>query len=351
VADPSKLEHLALDLLKRGDLPGAHRTLLELAQLRPNDQALRGRITQVEAIIAQRQESQQRIQAEPLRYALAYLKAGRLAEGLQLLRDALARDPTNVKLRELALEVARKLQAQVATRAGPIPTPAPQMALPGADPMRARREAEERTKREAEDRARREAEERARQEAEERARRDAAERARREASERIRREAEERVRRDAEERARREAEAARLKREAEERARREAEERARREAEERARREAEERVRRDAEQRARRDAEAARLKRAAEERARREAEEQARREAGGARERISARSGDAPAAFQPSKAGAPEAELRARARLDAPGRDAGTLRRSARDARVAILEGLLKKIEARRRRI
>src|SRR5689334_20821930 len=103
--DASKLEHQALELLKRGDLAGAYDTLNALLQLRPNDQALRSRIRQVETIIQQRNESQARVQAEPLRYAHAYIQAGRLAEGLQLLRGALARDPSNQKLRELALEV------------------------------------------------------------------------------------------------------------------------------------------------------------------------------------------------------------------------------------------------------
>ncbi|MCK6545668.1 hypothetical protein L6R52_07345, partial [Myxococcota bacterium] len=111
--DASKLEQQALELLKRGDLPGAHQTLTALLQLRPNDQGLRARIKQVESILQQRAESQARIQAEPLRYAHAYIQAGRLAEGLQLLRGALAKDPSNQRLRELALEVARRLQAQV----------------------------------------------------------------------------------------------------------------------------------------------------------------------------------------------------------------------------------------------
>ena len=44
-------------------------------------------------LIKQREQAQERIHAEPLRYAHAYIKAGRLAEGLQLLR---ATRPSNL---------------------------------------------------------------------------------------------------------------------------------------------------------------------------------------------------------------------------------------------------------------
>jgi hypothetical protein len=374
VADTSKLELKALDLLKQGDLSGAHRALLEILSIRPNDQALKNRIAQVEHIMAQRQQSQQKMHQEPLRYAVAYIKAGRLTEGLQLLRDALARDPTNVKLRELALEVARKLQSEVAARPGPIPTPAPQMQLPGADPLRAKREAEERARREAEarqrrdyeDRARREAEERAKREAEDRARREAEDWARREAAERAKKEAAERIRKEAEDRVRREAED-RMRREADERARREAEERSKREAEARIKREAEERVRREAEAKAKREAEE-RARREAEERARREAEERARREA----DERARREAEERARREAEERARKDAELRARSRPLGPpsvgprsgeavppmdanrarptARDAGPARPSVSNGKIALLQTFLKRIEERRRR-
>ncbi|MCA9555696.1 MAG: tetratricopeptide repeat protein, partial [Myxococcales bacterium] len=133
------LEQQALEQLRRGDLRAAHQTLAVLLRHRPADVALRRRIQQVESLIRQREETQARIQAEPLRYAHAYIQAGRLAEGLQLLRAALARDPNNERLRTLALQVARKLREQV-------PAEAPAQAV---DPE-AQRRAAERARREAE---------------------------------------------------------------------------------------------------------------------------------------------------------------------------------------------------------
>ena len=105
------LERQALEQLRRGDLRGAHGTLGVLAQLRPGDQRLQRRLKQVAELIAKRNEARERMRAEPLRYAHAYIKAGRLQEGLRLLRAALARDPENERLRTLALQVARRLKA------------------------------------------------------------------------------------------------------------------------------------------------------------------------------------------------------------------------------------------------
>ncbi len=107
------LEQRALEQLRRGDLRAAHQTLSTLCRLRPDDSQLRNRILQVEQLVRQREEAQVRIQAEPLRYAHAYIQAGRLVEGLKLLRAALAKDPANQRLRELALEVAARLRKQV----------------------------------------------------------------------------------------------------------------------------------------------------------------------------------------------------------------------------------------------
>ena len=130
------LEQQALEELRRGDLRAAHRTLSILLQHRPDDVALQRRIQQVEHLVQQREA---RIQAEPLRYAHAYIQAGRLAEGLQLLRSALARDPQNQRLRELALEVARRLKDQVQSKERRPLTPSagspPLAARPGASPF------------------------------------------------------------------------------------------------------------------------------------------------------------------------------------------------------------------------
>ena len=106
------LEQHALEQLRRGDLRAAHQTLSTLLRYRPNDSQLRNRIQQVEHLVRQREEAQARIQAEPLRYAHAYIQAGRLVEGLKLLRAALAKDPGNQRLRDLALDVAARLRRQ-----------------------------------------------------------------------------------------------------------------------------------------------------------------------------------------------------------------------------------------------
>lgn len=119
MSQQAALEQQALEQLRRGDLRSAHGTLKLLAQLRPGDPGIRRRIAQVEQLVHQRDEAQNRIQAEPLRYAHAYIKAGRLAEGLQLLRSALAKDPHNERLRDLALEVARRLRKQQDGTQGP----------------------------------------------------------------------------------------------------------------------------------------------------------------------------------------------------------------------------------------
>ncbi len=130
VVDQVALEKGALEQLRRGDLRGAFGTLTILLRHRPNDGALQRRIQQVEALIRQREDAQHRIQAEPLRYAHAYIQAGRLAEGLQLLRAALSRDPNNARLRELALEVARRLRTQVQKRQSTTPSGTPRGATP-----------------------------------------------------------------------------------------------------------------------------------------------------------------------------------------------------------------------------
>jgi hypothetical protein len=377
--DPqAALEQQALEELRRGDLKGAHRTLSVLLQHRPDDVALQRRIQQVEHLVQQRES---RIQAEPLRYAHAYIQAGRLAEGLQLLRSALARDPQNQRLRELALEVARRLKDQVQGQQGPLtpgaghagakapgsspaappmqgfgPAPgqaAPSARIPGSSPAHppvpmapAFTGAPYAGAQQAPSRLPPKAagvdpaiEAKARQEVA--LRRDADERARKEALEKSKRESEERARREAEVRARQDAED-RAKRDAAEKARREAEERARREAEERARREAEERARREAEERARREAEE-RLKREAAERARREAEAraQAEREAEDRRQKAERDRREAEQRAQAQK------EQQLRAALAAPPRS--TAGQSPVRSRGAVLETWLARIAERRR--
>ncbi|MEO1334307.1 MAG: hypothetical protein AAFV29_01630, partial [Myxococcota bacterium] len=135
------LEQHALEQLRRGDLRAAHQTLSTLLRYRPNDSQLRNRILQVEHLVKQREEAQARIQAEPLRYAHTYIQAGRLVEGLKLLRAALAKDPSNQRLRELALDVAARLRSQTdepskrpPTMAKPASSPADALVLPAPEP-------------------------------------------------------------------------------------------------------------------------------------------------------------------------------------------------------------------------
>ncbi len=255
------LEQQALEELRRGDLRGAHRTLNTLLQFRPSDAALRRRITQVEQLVRQREDAQARIQAEPLRYAHAYIQAGRLAEGLQLLRAALARDPNNARLRELALQVARRLREQV--QGG---SQAPTQPPAAVDPRAAEQQRAEAERRAEAGRAaalqRAEAERRAQAERQEAARRAEAQRLEAERREVQRLEAERQRRAEAERREaeRREAErqqVARREAERQEAARREAEQAARREAErqEAARQEAARRQVEEAAEAARREAE------------------------------------------------------------------------------------------------
>lgn len=110
MSQQAALERQALEQLRRGDLRGARGTLTMVAQLRPDDVRIRRRLEQVDALIAKREDARTRMEAEPLQYAHAYIKAGRLEEGLRLLRAALAKDPENARLRELALEVARRIK-------------------------------------------------------------------------------------------------------------------------------------------------------------------------------------------------------------------------------------------------
>lgn len=105
------LEREALDQLRRGDLRGAYGTLTLLCELRPDDPELKRRRSQVQVLLERRSETRARMEAEPLRFAHAYIKAGRMGEGLRLLRAALARDPDNARLRDLALQVAKRLRA------------------------------------------------------------------------------------------------------------------------------------------------------------------------------------------------------------------------------------------------
>ena len=169
------LEQHALEQLRRGDLRSAHQTLSTLLRYRPNDSQLRNRIQQVEHLVRQREEAQARIQAEPLRYAHAYIQAGRLVEGLKLLRAALAKDPSNQRLRDLALEVAARLRKQAEA---PVRAEVPRMsselpravtdipraatALPTAAPANGSVVPDESVRQEAVQRARRDAELRAR---------------------------------------------------------------------------------------------------------------------------------------------------------------------------------------------
>ncbi|MEO1233160.1 MAG: tetratricopeptide repeat protein [Myxococcota bacterium] len=111
------LEREALEQIRRGDLRGARGTLAMLCQLRPSDPQIRRRLSQVEDLIQRRELAKQRVASEPLRYAHAYIKAGRLQDGLKLLRAALAKDPNNARLRELALQVARRLREDAEARA------------------------------------------------------------------------------------------------------------------------------------------------------------------------------------------------------------------------------------------
>ena len=112
VGQQAALERQALEQLRRGDLRGAHGTLGLLAQLRPRDDQIHRRLEQVEELIARRSEARERMRAEPLRYAHSYIKAGRLDEGLRLLRAALAKEPNNTRLRDLALQVAQRLRSR-----------------------------------------------------------------------------------------------------------------------------------------------------------------------------------------------------------------------------------------------
>lgn len=110
LSQQAALERQALDQLRRGDLRGARGTLGVLSELRPADDRVTRRLAQVEALIDKRESARARIASEPLRFAHAYIKSGRLEEGLKLLRAALAQDPGNARLRELALQVARRLK-------------------------------------------------------------------------------------------------------------------------------------------------------------------------------------------------------------------------------------------------
>ncbi len=152
------LEQHALEQLRRGDLRSAHQTLSTLLRYRPNDAQLRNRIQQVEHLVKQREEAQARIQAEPLRYAHAYIQAGRLVEGLKLLRAALAKDPGNQRLRDLALEVAGRLRQQAEASGRPdLARATADLATPGAPNgtnEASRQEAVQRARRSAEVRAR-----------------------------------------------------------------------------------------------------------------------------------------------------------------------------------------------------
>ncbi len=126
------LERKALGELRQGDLNGARETLVSLLELQPSDQALMRRVQQLDLLIRQRRQTLARIQAEPLRYANAYIDAGRRAEGLQLLRAALARDPNNEGIRKQALELARELEGSKApglATSGPSQSP-PSSAFP-----------------------------------------------------------------------------------------------------------------------------------------------------------------------------------------------------------------------------
>ncbi len=270
------LERQALEQLRAGDLRGARGTVLVLLQHRPDDERWRGRLTQIEEHLRRQLSVQKSIKEDPVRFAQTYIRAGRLAEGLQLLRNALAKDPSNDAVRELALDVARQLRdaRQGIAADAPVRSEARRQAeeeARAAAEAEARRQAEEEARAEAEAEARRQAEEEARAEAEAEARRQAEEEARAAAEAEARRQAEERARAAAEAEARRQAEEVAA---AEAEARRQAEERARAAAEAEARRQAEEEARAAAEAEARRQAEE-RARAAAEAEARRQAEEKA----------------------------------------------------------------------------
>lgn len=105
------MERQALEQLRKGDLRAARGTLSILAKLRPDDEKLRRRLDQVTELIEKRRDAHDKMQSEPLRYAHAYIKAGRLEEGLRLLRAAIVKDPDNDRLRTLAVQVARRIKA------------------------------------------------------------------------------------------------------------------------------------------------------------------------------------------------------------------------------------------------
>jgi hypothetical protein len=129
----AELEQQALSQLRVGDLVGAHRSLVALLHHRPDDRALSRRIQQVEALLQQRKVPEPAVSAsEPLTQAYQCIRDGHLAQGLRLLRVAIERDPSNERLRQLALEVARRLQSQGLAAAVPrMPTPP----VPAADPV------------------------------------------------------------------------------------------------------------------------------------------------------------------------------------------------------------------------
>ena len=110
LANDVELERDALLRLREGDLHGAYRVLSILATRRPADDQLRQRIRQIEALIARQSDAQPRMAAEPLRYAHAYIKAGRLEEGLRFLHQALNQDPSNDRVRDLARQVSERIQ-------------------------------------------------------------------------------------------------------------------------------------------------------------------------------------------------------------------------------------------------
>lgn len=113
LAQEVELERAALQYLRVGDLKSAHQVLVSLEQRHPQRARLRQRIEQLESLIARHEASRARMESEPLRYAHAYIKVGRLREGLQFLRAAWAKDASNDRLKQLVQLVESRLEPEL----------------------------------------------------------------------------------------------------------------------------------------------------------------------------------------------------------------------------------------------
>ncbi|MBX2813811.1 MAG: hypothetical protein KTR25_18480 [Myxococcales bacterium] len=112
LAQEVELEREALKRLRAGDLQGAHDALTDLELRRPQDSRLRQRIEQIEQLLARQIEVHTKMLQEPLRYAHAYIKSGRLKDGLKFLKMAAAKYPSNGRIQQLAQQIEAKLHQQ-----------------------------------------------------------------------------------------------------------------------------------------------------------------------------------------------------------------------------------------------